>query len=98
MNIVYTALDAEVATSGTAIGSQAKNAGSVAIADIKTMAGNLDSAGAPLDRHLVLSTSANTNLLPSTIETFGNGALEGGRFNQLTVCKPMFALHKYSSW
>lgn len=77
MNLVYTKLDA--GSTGTAN----KNAGSVAIADIKNLAGNLDSAGAPFDRHLVLSTSANTNLLPSTIETFGNGALEGGRFNQL---------------
>jgi len=78
MNLVYTAIDA-----GTSVSSANKNAGSVAIADIKSMAGNLDSAGAPFDRHLVLSTSANTNLLPSTIETFGNSALEGGRFNQL---------------
>lgn len=78
MNLVYTAIDAS-----SGVGTANKNAGSVAIADIKSMAGNLDSAGAPFDRHLVLSTSANTNLLPSTIETFGNGALEGGRFNQL---------------
>lgn len=78
MSVVYSALDA-----GTNVGTANKNAGSVAIADIKNMASNLDSAGAPMDRHLILSTSANTNLLPSTIETFGNSTLEGGRFNQL---------------
>lgn len=81
MNLVYTAIDAEVA--GLSVSATGKNVASVAIADIKNLAGNLDSAGAPFDRHLILSTSANTNLLPSTIETLGASPVQGGRFGQL---------------
>jgi len=81
MNLVYGVIDAEVASS--AVSSTGKNVASVAISDIKNLAGNLDGAGAPFDRHLILSTSANTNLLPSTIETLGASPVQGGRFGQL---------------
>ena len=83
LNILYTALDTEAGTANSTIGKATKASGSVAVADIKGIASNLDSAGAPMDRHLVLSAGANTQLLPSTIETFGASTLEGGRFNQL---------------
>jgi hypothetical protein len=83
MNVIYTGLDTSAAATSGGITSAQKTATSVAIADIKTIQKNLDTAGAPFDRHLVLGVGSNSNLLPSTIETFGNSALESGRFNQL---------------
>ena len=83
MNLVYGEIDAGVGATPATISSTGKNVASVAIADIKNLSGNLDSAGAPFDRHLILSTSANTNLLPSTIETLGASPVQGGRFGQL---------------
>ena len=55
----------------------------MATADIKTIASKLDSAGAPSDRHLILSASANSNVMPTSIETFWANVLQSGRFGQL---------------
>lgn len=59
------------------------DADAVSVANIKSAHAILDSAGANMNRHMILGASASNNLLPSTIETFGNSVVESGRFNQL---------------
>ena len=76
-SLVYSALDASSAT------KTAKAEASVALADVKNLASALDSAGAPMDRHLVIHPSAHTQLLPNSAETFGQNVIEGGRFSSL---------------
>jgi len=89
---LYTAIDTKLLASG----GTATDKGSipfanqitvdddaVAVANIKALAGKLDQAGAPMNRQLLLGGQAVNNLLPSTIETFGNSVVESGRFNQL---------------
>ena len=79
MNLCYDAIGA-----GSGFANEAVvEADSVAISDIATMHAKLDEKGAPMDRHLVLAGGASNNLLPNTIETFGNNVLESGRFQNL---------------
>ena len=80
MRQVYDALDG---TTGSAHTKTTVAAGSVTAANIKGLQTRLDEEGAPLDRSLVLAASANSALLPTTIETFGANVLEGGRFSNL---------------
>jgi len=77
-NLVFKALDAD-----SNITKTAKAETSVALSDVKTLASGLDTAGAPMDRHLVISPSSHTNLLPASAETFGQNVIEGGRFSSL---------------
>jgi hypothetical protein len=80
LNLVHTAVDAgAVGNSNVSV----KLPASVASADIKTIMSRLDAEGAPMDRHLIINSTSNSGLLPTTIETFGTGVLEGGRFNNL---------------
>ena len=51
MNLIYTGLDTSAAASSGGITKATKTATSVAISDIKTIQKNLDTAGAPFDRH-----------------------------------------------
>lgn len=80
LNLVHTAVDAGGVGNANVT---AKLSSAVATADIKTLMSRLDDEGAPMDRHLILNPTTNAGLLPTTIETFGTGVLEGGRFNNI---------------
>jgi hypothetical protein len=83
LNVVFKALDTSAALSSGGVKKATRAIGSVALTDVKTIAGNLDSAGASTDRHLILNSTAVNNLLPATIETYGTSVFEGGRFNDV---------------
>lgn len=78
VNKIFKAVDA---ASGT--GSQTKTAATMTITQVKGMAEDLDENGAPEDRSLLLNAAVNSKLMPSSIETFGAGVLESGRFSNL---------------
>jgi len=83
LRVIFNELDGATAT-GFAGGSvTAKAPGSVAISDVKGLAGKLDGAGAPMNRHFIVNAAANSAIIPSTGETFGNGVVESGRFTNL---------------
>jgi hypothetical protein len=75
-NLVFTAVDG--VTGGTA-----KNASAIGVGDIKSLASALDNKGQSMNRHLVLSASAHSAILPASAETFGQGVIEQGRFSSL---------------
>jgi len=84
MALVYTAVQGEVDTTGTKLINEiSKDASAVDLATIKSVHASLDANGANPNRHLLLGAGASNNLLPSSIETFGNSVLEQGRFQQL---------------
>ena len=84
LSIVFGAIQADLdETTPTITADTAVNAGSVALSNIQAMQASLDDAGAPMDRHLVMNSSVNSALMPSSIETFGPGVLQGGRFGNL---------------
>jgi len=80
--VLFGKIDAAV-TAGTITNEASINAGSVALTDIQGIQSDLDGAGAPMDRHVVMSSSVNSALMPSSIETFGPNVLQGGRFGNL---------------
>jgi hypothetical protein len=84
LQLIFDQIDAAVTAGDIAAGNeQGVNAGSVALANIQAIQSDLDSAGAPLDRALVMNSSVNSALMPSSIETFGPNVLQGGRFGNL---------------
>lgn len=82
LNKIFTQLDADLGNISNK-NSSSINADAVSLANIKGMAGDLDAAGAPSNRHLVLAADSSNALMPSTIETFGRDILESGRFQSL---------------
>jgi hypothetical protein len=82
LQTLFDKIDASV-TAGDITGENSTDAGSVALTDIQGIQGALDTAGAPMDRHLVMNSSVNSALMPSSIETFGPAVLQGGRFGNL---------------
>ena len=84
IKLLYTSVDGAM-TSGAipAVNIDAVANTAVAISDIQGLHGTLDDNGASMNRHLLLGAQASNNLLPNSIETFGNSVLESGRFNQL---------------
>jgi hypothetical protein len=77
-NIVFKEIDANSSVTKTALAES-----SLTLAKVKDLASALDSAGGSLDRHLIISPSAHTSLLPATAETFGQNVIEQGRFSSL---------------
>ena len=84
IKLLYTSVDSAI-TAGTipAVNVTSVANTGVAISDIQGLHGTLDDNGASMNRHLLLGAQASNNLLPTSIETFGNSVLESGRFNQL---------------
>ena len=78
LNKIFTAVDAATITNTRNVA-----AGSLAVSHVKAMQKELDAAGAPLDRCLLANAAGNSNLMPDSIETFGAGVLESGRFSNL---------------
>jgi hypothetical protein len=90
LNLLYTKIDGSLeSASGAGDGAipfanqSDVNASSVALSNIQGIQDTLDSNGSPMDRHLVMSSSVNSALMPSSIETFGPGVLQQGRFGNL---------------
>jgi len=84
IKLLYTSVDSAVTAGDIPAGNVTSVANtSVAISDIQGLHGTLDDNGASMNRHLLLGAQASNNLLPNSIETFGNSVLESGRFNQL---------------
>lgn len=83
MSLVYSAINTG-AGAGIPAGNQiTADVDAVSVNNIKSVAGLLDQAGANGTRHILLGGQASNNLLPSSIETFGNSVLEQGKFQQL---------------
>ena len=73
---VKTAIEATTATA-------TKSATAFDLATLKNLVKKLDSSGTSLDRHLVLSSTAHSTLLPSTNDTYGSSVMADGRFGSL---------------
>ena len=78
LNKIFAAADAVTITNTRTVA-----AGSLTVANVKAMQKELDEDGAPMDRTLLAAAAGNSNLMPSSIETFGAGVLESGRFSNL---------------
>jgi hypothetical protein len=82
LQVLFDKLDAAV-TATDISNTSSVNAGSVALTDIQGIQSDLDTGGAPMDRHLVMNSAVNSALMPSSIETYGPAVLQGGRFGNL---------------
>ena len=71
MKLVYDKIDAGVTANTIPAGNRiTADVDAVSVANIKSVAGLLDQAGANSSRHILLGGQASNNLLPSSIETF----------------------------
>jgi hypothetical protein len=84
MSLIFAEIDANITSGAIPSGNEISvPASSVAIANIKSVHSKLDQVSSNMNRHMILSAGASNNLLPSSIETFGNSVVASGRFQQL---------------
>lgn len=69
------------ASAGSATATKAATA--FDLTTLKALVKKLDSSGTSLDRYLVLSSTAHSNLLPNTNDVYGSSVMADGRFGSL---------------